>query len=110
MADVYRPRLLGSTGLLVTALCVGWGPLGSMPEAFGYAVSEDDAIDLVTAVLASPIRVIDTSNGYSDGESERRIGAGIARAGGLPDDFLVVTKVDARDGDYSGARVRESVR
>lgn len=110
MADAYRPRLLGSTGLRVTALCVGGGPLGSMPEAFGYAVSEDDAIDLVTAVLASPIRVIDTSNGYSDGESERRIGAGIARVGGLPDDFLVVTKVDARDGDYSGARVRESVR
>lgn len=110
MANAYRPRLLGSTGLRVTALCVGGGPLGSMPEAFGYAVSEDDAIDLVTAVLASPIRVIDTSNGYSDGESERRIGAGIARAGGLPDDFLVVTKVDARDGDYSGARVRESVR
>ena len=108
--DAYRPRLLGSTGLRVTALCVGGGPLGSMPEAFGYAVPEDDAIDLVTAVLASPIRVIDTANGYSEGESERRIGAGIARAGGLPDDFLVVTKVDARDGDYSGARVRESVR
>jgi D-threo-aldose 1-dehydrogenase len=81
-----------------------------MPAAFGYAVEEDDAIDLVEAVLASPIRVIDTSNGYSDGESERRIGAGIERAGGLPDDFLVVTKVDARAGDYSGARVRESVR
>jgi D-threo-aldose 1-dehydrogenase len=110
MMEAYRPRLLGSTGLRVTALCVGGGPLGSMPEAFGYAVPEDDAIDLVAAVLASPIRVIDTANGYSDGASERRIGAGIARAGGLPDDFLVVTKVDARDGDYSGPRVRESVR
>jgi len=103
-------RPLGSTGLQVTALCVGGGPLGSMPEAFGYAVSEEDAIELVEAVLASPIRVLDTSNGYSDGNSERRIGAGIARAGGLPDDFLVITKVDARDGDYSGARVRQSVR
>ena len=110
MNGAYPSRPLGSTGLQVTALCVGGAPLGSMPDAFGYTVVEDDAIDLVMAVLASPISVIDTANGYSDGESERRIGAGIARAGGLPDDFLVVTKVDARGGDYSGARVRESVR
>lgn len=103
-------RPLGATGLDVTALCVGGGPLGSMPEAFGYAVREEDAVDLVQAVLASPIRVIDTANGYSGGDSERRIGAGIARAGGLPEDFLVITKVDARGGDYSGVRVRESVR
>lgn len=103
-------RTLGRTGLEVSALAVGGGPLGSMPEAFGYAVPPHEAIDLVQAVLASPIRVLDTSNGYSDGESERRIGAGIARFGGLPADFLVVTKVDARDGDFSGARVRESVR
>jgi D-threo-aldose 1-dehydrogenase len=103
-------RTLGGTGLDVTALCVGGGPLGSMPEAFGYAVSQDDAVDLVEAVLASAIRVLDTSNGYSGGESERRIGMGIAKAGGLPPDVLVVTKVDARDGDFSGRRVRESVR
>jgi D-threo-aldose 1-dehydrogenase len=103
-------RTLGSTGLEVSALAVGGGPLGSMPEAFGYAVPTHEAIDLVQAVLANPIRVLDTSNGYSDGESERRIGAGIAGFGGLPPDFLVVTKVDARDGDLSGARVRESVR
>ena len=106
-ADWSRP--IGTTGLDVTALCVGGGPLGSLPQ-FGYTVSTEDAVDLVEAVLASPIRAIDTSNGYSDGESERRIGAGVARAGGLPPDFLVITKVDARGDDYSGPRVRESVR
>jgi D-threo-aldose 1-dehydrogenase len=103
-------RTLGSTGLQVTAVCVGGGPLGSMPEAFGYDVPRDEAVSLVEAVLASPIRVLDTSNGYSNGESERRIGLGIARFGGLPPDVLVVTKVDPRDGDFSGRRVRESVR
>jgi D-threo-aldose 1-dehydrogenase len=81
-----------------------------MPEAFGYDVPQDEAISLVEAVLASPIRVLDTSNGYSNGESERRIGLGIARFGGLPPDVLVVTKVDPRDGDFSGRRVSESVR
>jgi D-threo-aldose 1-dehydrogenase len=54
------------TGLKVTVVCAGGGPLGSMPENFGYEVSEDDAVDLVQAILASPIRFLDTSNGYSE--------------------------------------------
>jgi D-threo-aldose 1-dehydrogenase len=103
-------RTLGGTGLQVTAVCVGGAPLGGMPETFGYDVPQDEAVSLVEAILASPIRVLDTSNGYSNGESERRIGLGIARFGGLPPDVLVVTKVDPRDGDFSGRRVRESVR
>ncbi|WIB68315.1 aldo/keto reductase [Curtobacterium sp. MCBD17_035] len=103
-------RPLGRTGLTVSAVTLGAAPLGSMPENFGHPVEEDDAVALVDQVLHSPIRTIDTANGYSGGASERRIGLGIARAGGLPDDVLVVTKVDARDGDYSGVRVRASVR
>lgn len=102
-------RRLGATGLDVTAVSLGGGPLGSMPAVFGHEVGRDQAVDLVTAALTSPVRVIDTANQYSDGESERRIGAGLARAGGLPAGYLVVTKVDARDGDFSGERVRASV-
>ncbi|RKS69187.1 D-threo-aldose 1-dehydrogenase [Motilibacter peucedani] len=102
-------RRLGGTGLHVSAVCLGGGPLGSMPENFGYDVPVQDAVDLVTDVLASPITVIDTANGYSGGESERRIGLGIAAAGGLPPGFLVATKVDADEADYSGDRVRASV-
>jgi D-threo-aldose 1-dehydrogenase len=80
-----------------------------MPEVFGYDVSPAEAIAVVRDVLDSPLRWIDTSNGYGDGESERRIGAALAEHGGLPDDFLVATKVDAAGKDYSGARVRTSV-
>ncbi len=105
--DWVRP--LGSTSLLVTAVAIGGAPLGSMPENFGHEVAYDDGVALVEHILASPFRVLDTSNGYSGGESERRIGAGIARHGGLPSDFLITTKVDARDQDYSGDRVRASV-
>ena len=47
-----------------------------MLSLYGYAVAEADAIDLVQQVLKSPIRAFDTSNAYSEGESERRIGAG----------------------------------
>lgn len=104
------PRTLGRTGLTTTAVTVGTSPLGSMPWLYGYDTPEAQALELVTAVLDSPIRSFDTANGYSDGESEKRIGAGLAAYGGKPDDFLIVTKVDALDGDYSGERVRQSVR
>lgn len=103
-------RPLGSTGLTVSAVAAGGGPIGSMPEMFGYDVPTEQAVDLVTKLLRSPVRVIDTSNGYSDGESECRIGQGITRAGGLPADYLIATKTDAKDGDYSGTRVRQSVQ
>jgi D-threo-aldose 1-dehydrogenase len=103
-------RPLGGTGITVSAVCAGGAPLGSMPENFGYEVAESDAIELVEAILNSPIRFLDTSNGYSNGRSEERIGKGIAAYGGLPNDFIVATKVDAKNKDYSGSRVRASVR
>nr|WP_323132254.1 aldo/keto reductase [Kineococcus indalonis] len=93
----------------MSALALGGAPLGSMPENFGYEVPESRAVELVRACLDSPVRTIDTSNGYSGGRSEQRIGAGIAAHGGLPADVVVITKVDPRDGDYSGRRVRDSV-
>jgi len=106
-ADWIRP--LGPTGLEVSALCLGAGPLGGMPELFGYDVAEADAVALIRQVFGSGIRFIDTSNGYSKGASETRIGLAIAAEGGLPPGVLVETKVDADGRDYSGARVRRSV-
>ncbi|WP_349428846.1 aldo/keto reductase [Microbacterium sp. LWS13-1.2] len=106
-ANWMRP--LGNTGLRVSAITVGGAPLGSMPELFGYATPEEQAITLVEAVCASPIRSIDTANMYGDGRSELRIAAGLTRAGATAEGMLITTKVDGKDGDYSGARVRESV-
>lgn len=105
--DWLRP--LGSTGLTVSAVCAGGALLAGMPEVFGYDVSRAEAVAVVRGVLDSPLRWIDTSNGYGDGESELRIGQALAEHGGLPDGFLVATKVDADGNDYSGARVRASV-
>jgi D-threo-aldose 1-dehydrogenase len=106
--DWLRP--LGTTGLVVSGLCMGGGPLGSMPGNFGYEVSEREGVEAVRAVLNSPIRFLDTSNGYSDGASERRVGIALAENGGLPADFLVATKVDPAGRDYSAVRVRASVQ
>jgi D-threo-aldose 1-dehydrogenase len=105
------PRPLGRTGLQVTPVCVGGGPLGSMPETFGYEVPADRGIQTVRRALAGPFNFLDTAAGYSDGESERRIGAALAQAGGLPAGFVLATKVDPDDrtGDFSGAQVRRSV-
>jgi D-threo-aldose 1-dehydrogenase len=107
-ADWLRP--LGRTGLTVSAVCAGGGPLGSMPDNFGYHVPAQRGIATVLRVLRSPINFLDTSNGYSGGESERRIGAAVTAAGGLPAGFVLATKVDRdRNGDFSGARVRRSI-
>lgn len=105
----WELRPLGSTGLHVSPVTLGGAPLGSMPENFGYDVAESDAISLVRAVLDSNIRTIDTSNGYSAGRSEQRIGEAIAEHGGLPADVVVITKVDPLGADYSGDRVRRSI-
>jgi D-threo-aldose 1-dehydrogenase len=116
-------RSLGSTGLQVTALCVGTSPLASMPHLYGYAVSEQQAIDTINAVLDSDgaINLIDTSNGYGeDGSSEKRIGEALRRrrvseAGerprGLPGGTILATKVDPdpHTGEFSGKRVRRSL-
>lgn len=103
-------RRIGRTPLLTSAIIAGASPLGSMPDLYGYDVSESAGVDFVSALLRSPIRAIDTSNNYGDGASERRIGKAIAVAGGVPDDFSVITKVDRAGDDFSGARVRESFR
>jgi D-threo-aldose 1-dehydrogenase len=103
---------LGGTGLAVTPLCFGTSPLASMAHLYGYAVDEERAIATVLAAFDSPVNFIDTSNGYGeDGSAERRIGAAIRRAGGLPPSVVLATKVDPdpRSGDFSGDRVRASL-
>ena len=103
---------LGGTELEVTPLCFGTSPLASMTEQYGYAVDEERAIATVLAALDSPVNFLDTSNGYGeDGLAERRIGAAIRRAGGLPSQVVLATKVDPdpRTGDFSGDRVRASL-
>jgi len=100
-------RPLGTTGIAVSAVGLGGSPLGGAPD--GTRPEEASAVELVRTVLSSPIRFIDTSNGYSGGASERRIGLAIAAAGGLPHGAVVETKVDPAGRDFSGDRVRRSV-
>ncbi len=102
-------RVLGSTGLQVSALCFGTSPLGSMPTIYGYDVAEERAVATVRQVLASPITFIDTANGY--GLAEERIGRALAAEGDLPSGTVLATKVDPAPGqdDFSGDRARASI-
>jgi D-threo-aldose 1-dehydrogenase len=110
-SDPTRRRALGGTGLAVTPICVGTSPLASMPDLYGYPVSDERAEATVGALLDGPLNFIDTSNSYGAGNAERRIGAVLRRRGGLPDGVVLATKVDADPvtGDFSGDRVRRSV-
>lgn len=103
-------RPFGRTGLHVTPICLGCAPLSSMPDTF-YPVPEEQAFDLLRTTFKSPIRFLDTSAGYGDGESERRIGVVLKELGGLPAGYVLETKAD-RDhssGDFSGDQTRRSV-
>lgn len=108
MTGQLSGSLLGRTGLRVTELCAGGSVLGSMPGVFGYDLPEEQAVATVREVFLSPVRFLDTASGYSDGESERRIGLAIRDHGGLPSGFVLASKAD-RDpvtGNFDGAQVR----
>lgn len=98
----------GSTGLMVPPIAVGCAEIGNMPDAFGYGVSEADAIATVKAFLDSPLNYIDTAALYGDGESERRVGLALRELGGLPDGAIIETKQGRNpvNDDFTGETVK----
>ena len=104
-------RPFGRTDLTVSDICVGTSALGSFPAQYGYEVDEDTAVATIHRVFDGPFTFIDTSNEYGGGASEERIGRAIAERGGIPEGYVVATKVDPVPGstDFSGDRVRRSV-
>jgi D-threo-aldose 1-dehydrogenase len=108
--DVFALRTLGSTGIQVTPVCVGTSPLGNTPMPYEtHPVPEEQAVAAIRRTIESPINFLDTGNNY--GDSERRVGLALREYGGVPDGFVVATKVDRdmQSGDFSGDRVRRSV-
>jgi len=102
-------RTLGRTGLEVTPVCVGSAPLGNTPLPYTQDVALEDALATVRRVFEGPLNFLDTSNNY--GDAEARIGIVVRELGGIPEGFVLETKVD-RDmdtGDFSRDRVRRSV-
>ena len=102
---------LGATGLEVTSLCFGTSALGNMPDTYGYEVDEARAEQTLQEIFSGPVNFLDTSNNYGFGRSEERIGRALRALGGLPEGFVLATKID-RDmetGRLDAARVRQSI-
>jgi D-threo-aldose 1-dehydrogenase len=94
-------RVLGRTGLTVSALGFGGAPLGEI-----YArLDEATAIATVTTALAHGVTLVDTSPLYGHGLSELRIGSALRQAG--RPQIVLSTKV-GRVMDPRRPRGRES--
>ena len=106
-----KKNKIKDTGLEVTELSFGTSSLGSMPDTYGYEVSEDRAQKTLNRFFQGPVNMLDTSRNYAMGESEKRIGKAIKENGGWPNGFLLSTKLD-RNMDtlvLDKNRVRESL-
>ncbi|MES3007708.1 MAG: aldo/keto reductase [Pseudomonadota bacterium] len=94
-----RYKLLGRTGLYVSELCLGTMTFGGKGfwEAIGKLGSKD--VDtLVGTALDHGVNFIDTADVYSEGESEKLLGASLASLGHPRDQIVVATKVRGRLG------------
>ncbi len=94
-----RYRLLGKTGLYVSELCLGTMTFGG--KGFWQAIgmlTASEAEGLIGTALDSGVNFIDTADVYSEGESERHVGAALASLGRPRDRVLVATKVLGRTG------------
>ena len=94
-----RYKLFGKTGLYVSELCLGsmtfggrgtWQAIGKMTQ------SEVEAF--IGASIDAGVNLIDTADVYSEGESERLVGAALASLHRPRDQVLVATKVKGRTG------------
>jgi D-threo-aldose 1-dehydrogenase len=106
-----RKTKIGRTGVEITAIGFGTSGLGDMPDTYGYAVDEERARATVRAIFDGPANLIDTSRAYGFGRSEQRIGDVIRERGGLPEGFVVSTKLD-RDmetGRFDATQARRSL-
>jgi D-threo-aldose 1-dehydrogenase len=123
--DPFATRQLGRSGVRLTQLGFGGGPIGSL---FGF-IDDEQGKSVVRAAYEMGVRYFDTAPLYGTGSSERRVGAGLAE---YPrDSFVLSTKVgrllvraDGAGGklahfkdrepfrpvfDYSGDGIRRSV-
>ena len=80
-------RPLGRSGVSVTALGFGGGPLGNLRRP----ISDEAAADTVEAAWEAGIRYFDVAPLYGHGRSERRLGRGLAEKPRA--EFVLSTKV-----------------
>ena len=86
-----RYRVLGGTGIEVSAHC-----LGAMMFGFVGNPDHDECIRIIHAALDQGINFVDTADMYSAGESEQIVGKALQ---GRRDDVVLATKVHFQMGE-----------
>ncbi len=87
---------LGTTGLDVSAVCLGCMSFGRSDRGtHSWTLAEEDSRGLIRAALDAGINFLDTANVYSDGTSEEIVGRAIAELSDR-DDLVLATKVHGR--------------
>ncbi|MEC7164421.1 MAG: aldo/keto reductase, partial [SAR324 cluster bacterium] len=96
---------------MVSPLCFGTSGLGNMPDTYGYEVDEKRARETLNTIFDGPVNFLDTSNNYGFGRSEERIGDALRERGGLPEGFVISTKLDRdmESGSFDASRARQSL-
>ena len=89
-----KKNRIGKTELKVTELSFGATSLASLPETYGYEVTEDRAQKTLERIFQGPVNMLDTSRNYGLGRSEELISKAIDNNGGWPKDFILSTKLD----------------
>jgi aryl-alcohol dehydrogenase-like predicted oxidoreductase len=84
-------RVLGSTGVKVSPLCLGAMMFGSWGNP-----DHDESVRIIERALDAGINFVDTADVYSAGESEEIVGK--ALAGGRRDSVVLATKVHGQMG------------
>lgn len=103
---MMKSRILGRTGLHVSVVGLGAGPISGLMTGADTARQRD----VMARVLAVGINWIDTAAGYGDGQSEISIGRALADLG-AHDKIHLATKVRLTPADLSDveAAVRRSL-
>ena len=95
-------RQLGRSGLKVPELCFGAGTLGTSNEFFkAWAETTHEEADRIIGIcMDAGVNFFDTSDIYSDGDSERALGKLLAAY--KREDVLISTKATFRAGNLKG--------
>ena len=91
----YNP--LGQTGLYVSELCLGAMTFGGggVYKVIGELGSKE-VETLIGTALDAGVNLVDTADVYSDGESERLVGAALKALARPREQIVVATKVRGR--------------
>ncbi|SOD92593.1 aldo/keto reductase [Spirosoma fluviale] len=91
---------LGSTGVLVSEICLGTMTFGGNGYWKAMGELQQDAVnDIIKTAVDNGINFIDTANVYSFGESERLLGQSIKSLGLSRHELVIATKVRGRMGE-----------